>query len=212
MSKKTEDKNKNNIRFDWAMKRLLREKANYVVLEGFFSVMLEDDITIESIVDDKKYPERFNRVDIRGKNRKGETVLIEMQNSNEKDFLHHLNGDSHLLIEKKYEKTKRVYSLYIINSERVAGEGYFFCDELQFRDMLNNTVLELSDKETESIERFIGPYPKTYFIKVNNFDDKIEIPMDEWVYYLKNNVILDNFKVKGIAEAREILKTGSLSE
>ena len=26
------------IRFDWAIKRLLRQKANFVVLEGFLSV------------------------------------------------------------------------------------------------------------------------------------------------------------------------------
>lgn len=32
------------IRFDWAMKRLLRNKANFVVLEGFLSVLLEQDI------------------------------------------------------------------------------------------------------------------------------------------------------------------------
>ena len=30
----------NYIRFDWAMKRLLRNKANYVVLEGFLSSLL----------------------------------------------------------------------------------------------------------------------------------------------------------------------------
>lgn len=30
----------NFIRFDWAMKRLLRDKSNYVVLEGFLSTLL----------------------------------------------------------------------------------------------------------------------------------------------------------------------------
>ena len=32
----------NLIRFDWAMKRLLRDKSNYVVLEGFLSTLLEE--------------------------------------------------------------------------------------------------------------------------------------------------------------------------
>ncbi|MEA3448114.1 MAG: hypothetical protein U9Q98_06650 [Bacteroidota bacterium] len=31
------------IRFDWAMKTILREKANFDVLEGFLSALLEDD-------------------------------------------------------------------------------------------------------------------------------------------------------------------------
>lgn len=32
------------IRFDWAMKTLLRDKANFDILEGFLCALLEDDI------------------------------------------------------------------------------------------------------------------------------------------------------------------------
>ena len=32
----------NYIRFDWAMKRLLRNKANYAVLEGLLTTLLEE--------------------------------------------------------------------------------------------------------------------------------------------------------------------------
>ena len=35
----------NYIRFDWAMKRLLRDKSNYVVLEGFLSTMKRINLT-----------------------------------------------------------------------------------------------------------------------------------------------------------------------
>ncbi|MCL2690087.1 MAG: hypothetical protein FWE57_09625 [Chitinispirillia bacterium] len=31
------------IRFDWALKRLLRNKADHTVLEGFLSVLLHED-------------------------------------------------------------------------------------------------------------------------------------------------------------------------
>ena len=37
------------IRFDWAIKRLLRHKANFGILEGFLSVLLNEDITIRQI-------------------------------------------------------------------------------------------------------------------------------------------------------------------
>ena len=37
---------KHLIRFDWAMKKLLRDKANYAVLEGFLSELFKFDITI----------------------------------------------------------------------------------------------------------------------------------------------------------------------
>ena len=42
---------KNLIRFDWAIKRLLRNKANFGILEGFLSELLEDDIKIENILE-----------------------------------------------------------------------------------------------------------------------------------------------------------------
>ena len=39
------------ISFDWAIKRLLRNKANFVVLEGFLSELLFDNIKIEQILE-----------------------------------------------------------------------------------------------------------------------------------------------------------------
>ena len=41
---------KNLIRFDWAVKRLLRNKANFKVIEGFLSELLHDDIKIQNIL------------------------------------------------------------------------------------------------------------------------------------------------------------------
>ena len=32
------------IRFDWAIKRLLRQKANFDVLEGFLTVFLNEEV------------------------------------------------------------------------------------------------------------------------------------------------------------------------
>ena len=37
----------NYIRFDWAMKRLLRDKANFAVLEGFMTTLLGEKIPLE---------------------------------------------------------------------------------------------------------------------------------------------------------------------
>jgi len=81
----------NLIRFDWAMKRLLRNKADYTVLEGFLSVLLNEDIKIINIKDSESNQEyaddKFNRVDILVENSSGELVIIEMQNNSEVDYL-----------------------------------------------------------------------------------------------------------------------------
>ena len=68
--------------FDWAIKRLLRNKANFVVLEGFLSELLFDDIKIEQILESESNQEtendKFNRVDILTQNSKNEFVIIEI--------------------------------------------------------------------------------------------------------------------------------------
>lgn len=39
------------IRFDWAMKRMLRDKANFAVLEGLLTVLLGEKITIIELLE-----------------------------------------------------------------------------------------------------------------------------------------------------------------
>ena len=79
-----------HIRFDWAIKKQLRDKANYVVLEGFISELLGEAITIESILESESNPQtqdnKLNRVDILALNSAGELLLVEVQNSSENDY------------------------------------------------------------------------------------------------------------------------------
>ncbi len=39
------------VGFDWAVKRLLRNKVNFGVLEGFLSELLKDDIQIQDVLE-----------------------------------------------------------------------------------------------------------------------------------------------------------------
>lgn len=98
MEKKTEKEEKymkelqdRYIRFDWAIKRLLRQKANFGVLEGFLTVFLGEQIKIEEILESEGYQQmaddKFNRVDIKAKNTKGDILLIEIQNTRELYYL-----------------------------------------------------------------------------------------------------------------------------
>ena len=94
----------NLVRFDWAAKRLLRNKSNFVVLEGFLSVLLEDEIHIERILESEgnqqKFDDKFNRVDMLAENSKGELVIIEVQNNRELDYFHRmLYGTSKAITE-----------------------------------------------------------------------------------------------------------------
>ena len=47
----------NYIRFDWAMKRLLRNKANFSVLEGLLTTLLGENITIRDLLESESNQE-----------------------------------------------------------------------------------------------------------------------------------------------------------
>ena len=80
------------IRFDWAIKKLLRHKANFDILEGFLSELLNEEIKIKQILDSESNKEteddKHNRVDILVENSKNELVIVEVQNSKEYDYFH----------------------------------------------------------------------------------------------------------------------------
>ena len=75
------------IRFDWAIKRLLRNKANFGVLEGFLSELLYDTIEIKQILESEANQQadddKFNRVDILTQNSKNELLNSKLGKLNE---------------------------------------------------------------------------------------------------------------------------------
>ena len=116
-------KAKQLIRFDWAMKKMLRHKANFDILEGFLTELLGESIKIMQILDSESNKEtendKHNRVDILVENSKNELVIIEVQNSKEYDYLHRiLFGTSKAITEhikegEPYAKVKKVISVTI---------------------------------------------------------------------------------------------------
>ena len=71
------------IRFDWAVKRMLRDKANFSVLEGLVTVLLGSPVKILEILESEGNQEsstdKFNRVDVKAKNGLGEIIIVEVQ-------------------------------------------------------------------------------------------------------------------------------------
>ena len=112
------------VRFDWAMKRLLRNKANFDILEGFLSELLHEDFKIKQILESEGNKEteddKFNRVDILVENKKGELVIVEIQNTREADYFQRmLYGTAKVIVEhiaegQPYSQVKKVYSVNIV--------------------------------------------------------------------------------------------------
>jgi predicted transposase/invertase (TIGR01784 family) len=211
------EKIKQLIRFDWAMKRLLRNKANFGILEGFLSELLQSDVVIIEILDAESNKEtvndKFNRVDILVKDSKGELIIIEVQNDREYDYFQRmLYGVSKAISEhieegSAYAKVKKVIAVNVVYFNLGQGEDYVYYGETTFRGTHKNDVLNLSkkQKDTFKVELVRDIFPEYYIIKVNNFDDNAQNSLDEWIYFFKNSAIKSNFSAKGIKEAAEKL-------
>ena len=112
------------VSFDWAVKKLLRSKANFEVLEGFLSELLFDDIKILEVLESESNKEdendKYNRVDIKVKNSKGEIIITEVQFNNEYDFFQRILCSSskticeHLDEGEAYSKAVKVISINIL--------------------------------------------------------------------------------------------------
>ncbi|MDZ7900497.1 MAG: Rpn family recombination-promoting nuclease/putative transposase [Arcicella sp.] len=212
-----------HIRFDWAIKKLLRNKANFEILEGFLSELLMEDIFVQEILEsesnkDNPY-DKSNRVDILVKNHRGELMLIEIQNENEYDYFHRMNyGQAKLISENifagnKYSEIKKVYSINIVYFDLGQGSDYIYIGETVFKGMHDHDELALSAKQQEiySLEKPSDIFATYYLLRLNNFDDKPENTLDEWIYFLKRSQIEDGFKAKGLQKAKEAMRIDNLN-
>lgn len=215
--------NRNLIRFDWAIKRLLRNKADFSVLEGFLTELLKEEIVIENILESEgnqlSSSDKFNRVDILVKNSKGEFVIIEIQNQQEYDYFHRMASTSKTLTEfisvgEPYRNIKKIYSINIVYFDLGQGEDYIYHGKTNFLGIHKDDKLMLSAKQFELLGKNKPSeiFPEYYVIKVNQFNDIAKDTLDEWIYYFKNNEIKDDFTAKGINKAKRLWRLDTLSE
>jgi predicted transposase/invertase (TIGR01784 family) len=213
-----------HIRFDWAIKKLLRSKAHFGILEGFLSELLREDVQIMEILESEGNKEtrddKFNRVDILVKDSKGQLIIIEIQNTRELDyFFKILYNTSKATIEymkegAAYSKVKKVITVSVVYFDLGQGQDYVYYGDTKFEGIHYKDRLELSATQKQLFEResVSKIFPEHYILKVNMFNDIARDRLDEWIYFLKNSEIKDEFKAKGLAEAREKLRTINLSK
>lgn len=215
----------NFIRFDWAMKRLLRDKSNYVVLEGFLSTLLEEDLRISRFLESESNQidetDKFNRADILVEDSKGRLLVIKIQNYRELYYYHQmLYGASDILSrytdeETDYNKICKIYSINIVYFSMIKSKDYAYHGEIIFRGLHDSdNFLKLSARQQEI---FTGKdakdiFPEYYVLRVNDFDKVAKTPLDEWIKFLKTGEIDKEATAKGLLEARERLRIDTLPD
>ena len=212
------------ITFDWAIKRLLRSKANFGILEGFLSELLKEEIIILDVLESEGNKEqkqdKFNRVDLKVRNNKQEIIIIEIQYDREYDYLQRIfYGVSKTALEymeesQAYSKITKVISINILYFDLGKGSDYIYKGTTKFYGLHQHDQLELTEKQKELFqkENIESLFPEYYLLKINSFNDIAKDTLDEWIYFLKNKEIKDSFTAKGIKEAQKKLSIMKLPE
>ena len=205
------------IRFDWAIKRLLRNKANFGVLEGLLTVLLGKGIHIIDILESEgnqqSGDDKFNRVDIKARNNEDEIILVEVQITREIYFLERiLYGvakaiTEHIELGDVYSEVKKVYSISILYFDIGKGDDYLYHGQNSFVGVHTGDLLQVTTKEKDAIVRRLPSeiFPEYFLIRVNEFNKVAVTPLEEWIDYLKSGHIRPDTQAPGLAEARQKL-------
>lgn len=205
------------IRFDWAIKRLLRQKANFDVLEGFLSVLLDEEVKIIEILESESNQltadDKFNRVDIKAKNDKGEIIIVEIQNTRELYYLERiLYGvakaiTEHISLGERYHEVKKIYSISILYFDIGKGDDYLYHGQNHFVGVHTGDRLQVSTKQKNALVHKLPAevFPEYFLIRVNEFDKLAVTPLEEWIDYLKTGRIRPDTTAPGLKEARKKL-------
>ena len=222
------------ISFDWAMKRLLRDKANHAVLEGLMTSLLNEKFTIVRFLESESNQEdendKFNCVDILAENEKGELTIFEIQNNRELAYFHRiLYGvpkviTDYINIGEDYEKVRKVYSINIVYFTLGQAKDYVYHGKTVFQGLHDpHDILKLSNRQSEvffgdtfkngekSQREASDIFPEYYLLCVNNFDKMAKTHLDEWIRFLKTGEIEDSDTAPGLADAKECLDVRKLS-
>lgn len=211
------------IRFDWALKRLLRHRADHSILEGFLTSLLGHQVKIMRFLESESNREyednKQNRVDILAENNLGEKILIEVQNEPENTFFQRmLFGVSRLISEylKKgegYGKVAKVFSINIVYFKLGVGNEHVYRGLTEFRGLHTGEILKLPEhlRAEFHAEEISSIYPEYYIIRVDDFDRWSKDPLDQWLYFLSTSKIPFDADAPGLRQAREQLKISSMT-
>ncbi len=217
------------VRFDWAMKHLLRNKANFDIIEGFLCALLKDnDIKVleilESEANQNNKNEKFNKVDVLVKDNKNRNIIIEIQNTRESDYLYRiLFGTSKNIVDSisvgdKYRKISKVISISILYFNLGIGNDYLYYGKTSFVGMNTNEVIDKNNKKVKKLipkgakYNQVEIFPEYYLIEVEKYQNIISNAIDEWIFWFKNEEIKKGSKSKNIKKVADKLAVLKMNE
>jgi len=209
------------ISFDYAIKNILRDKANFDVLDGFLTELLNKRVSVQEILESEGNVSseelKVNRLDLKAKINDGEIAVFEIQFFDQIDFLGKvLFNACKAVVEQvasgKMYNIKKVYSVNIAYFDLGAKREYVFRANLS-----KFSGVHFSDEYIPFSQSLNPPsdsgnlHPEYYLILPNRFDEQMRNKFDEWVYALKTSSVKSEFTAAGIQAAGEKLDVMKMS-
>jgi hypothetical protein len=203
------------VSFDYAIKYLLRDKADFVILDGFLSELLKRKVEVQAILESESNKvnkdAKTNCVDLRAQIDGGEIVVFEIQFLREIDFFGRiLYGVSSAIVEqvsinKRYD-IKKVYSINIAYYGLGAVREYLFYGKLDSFRGVNFQEESIPFAQARGLtsgtaDSIVNIHPEYYLILPEIFDERLRGGFDQWIYVLKNSAVRSDFEAAGIKEA-----------
>ena len=219
-------KSRTIISFDWAIKTVLRDKANFDVLEGFLAALLKEQITVVDLIDTEGSPGeeslKSNRVDIMVRNSLDELMIIEVQYQSEAGYFSRMvYGTSkvvvdHLAVGMPYTDVKKVISISIVYFDIGLGDDYVYHGRTSFEGIHSHHVFQVKEDKVSYLTGMkparLKPwdiFPEYYIITLKQFDEQIHDELDQWVYAFKHSEVRDDFtaaSMEALKDKLDVLK------
>ncbi len=211
------------VRFDWALKHILREKANFCVLEGFLFELTGLDFKILEISESESNQDTkedlITQVDMLVATQAGDHITVGLQTTPQKFPFSQPFAEPPEMREKQINylnriffgtssvitKTKRAISITIAYFNIGQGDDYIYHGNADLKGIHAPQSLKFTAREQMLYQN------QYYIIRLNSFDQAIQNTLDEWVYFLKNEKLPKNCTAKGLKEVSEKLDVLKLS-
>jgi len=210
------------ISFDYAIKNILRDKANFDILSGFLTELLLKPVSVQEILESEgntSIPEgKVNRLDLKAKIDDDEIAVFEIQFFDQIDFLGKVLFNACKAVVEQVSSgelydVKKVYSVNIAYFGMGAKNEYVFVANLtEFKGIHYNEVIPFSQNLNPLSQVRRDIHPEYFLILPRKYDEKNEKKkegtngkFDEWVYVLKHASVKSDFTAAGIQAAGEKL-------
>ncbi len=211
------------ISFDYAIKYLLKDKGDYVIVEGFISALLKSagykEVKIIALLDSESNKEerksKRSLADLIVEDEDHNKYIVEIERNLKDSFVHKACfNTSRVIVDnlaegQDYTKIQKVFHislLYFPVGNGAVHHGQTIIREIETGERLSVHII---NQETQEVFDATNILPEYFFISVPLFNDRLEKEMDDWLYVMKYEEVPKTFHsryMKKVADKLNILK------